>query len=68
MKKLTFYTMITVIMLIATPSIASAPCLENDPDYEGIRSWVYFQDNIDHPSNCAYAGNGCISCTAPAIK
>lgn len=65
MKKviITFFTLL--LMLIALPTVAYAPCLENDPDYKGIRFWVYFDDD-DHPSNCAFAGNGCISCTVQA--
>lgn len=38
-----------------------ADCLENTEEWEGPRILNFVQDNPDHPLNCSYSGNGCVT-------
>lgn len=41
-------------------------CAEADPDYEGPQSYNYTNE-IGHPLNCSFSGNGCVPCTSTPL-
>lgn len=69
MKKVSIkiFTMLSILALIIVFSPQSSAI--GDCEEDGLpASLVFFQYDYDHPLNCAYAGNGCTSCTSTPIE